>query len=768
MKRIAIFAILVSSLINLFAQTTQRGVVQEYNEKAKKTPLGGVELAVRSAGSTVSDKKGEFALQFLTLKPGEKVNIRRIEKLGYEIFNKEAIEQWNINPNSPFIIVMCRSEKFKKIRDNYEKVSSESYKRQLQKEEAALTKLKADGKLKEAEYQQQLIALRENYEKQLDNLENYVDRFSRIDLSELSAVEQEIIALVQAGKIDEAIDKYEQQNYLDKYKQEVNDIKEVSSAIDQLSEVKASKEQSRDALLASIDRQIETLKLAGGKENFDRIKILLHDIAYADTCNMDNMVNYIDFLNNQNKQLVALSEIKKVNQNMMSPEQKFRFLVLKGGIYKNNSDLSNSLKTYKECDSIAQLQNDSIKIAITKHNIGTLLYEKGDYTNAEALLHQAREIRENLIKNTPDNKDLQFQLSTTYSSIALVYESIRDIEKAITFYHKAIDLQTALYNSNKSRFGMMLANSYNNIANTYQRVMDLENADKYYLKSLEIYSYLYDVNPTSTALRYANTLGNYAALLIALKNFDESKTNTLKAIEIYDNIGKIAPNAVMEPLARAHVNLANLYINIHQFEEASNELKKALQIFEELSKNGDKKYTYEIGTTRCNYAVLLLNLGLLDEAEHQYLEAYNILNQDETKDLNSTLTLNLILNNLGNFYSLYKNNTTLARKYFDENIQELSKFVKMVPQLKNHISMTLNSMAYTYLADRNYESAINTIDEAIALSPATINLYDSKVEIFFKSGKIEEAKQLLESLKEIDPNIEITSLDSYKLIYGQI
>ena len=76
-----------------YAQTIQNGVIQEYNERAKKTPLGGVELNVRSAGSTVSDGNGNFKLQFLTLKPGEKVNVRRVEKLGYEIFNKEAVEK---------------------------------------------------------------------------------------------------------------------------------------------------------------------------------------------------------------------------------------------------------------------------------------------------------------------------------------------------------------------------------------------------------------------------------------------------------------------------------------------------------------------------------------------------------------------------------------------------------------------------------------------------------------------------------------------------
>ena len=106
------------------AQTTQAGMVKEYKETNEKKPLGGVELLISNAPSTISDKKGSFSLQFKTLKPGQKVNIRRIEKLGYEIFNKEALEQWNINPEVPFTIVMVKSERFKAIRDNYSIISA--------------------------------------------------------------------------------------------------------------------------------------------------------------------------------------------------------------------------------------------------------------------------------------------------------------------------------------------------------------------------------------------------------------------------------------------------------------------------------------------------------------------------------------------------------------------------------------------------------------------------------------------------------------------
>ncbi len=278
------------------AQTTQKGIIQEYNEKAKKTPLSGVELIVRSANTTVSDKNGGFTLNFVVAKPGDHVVIRSIEKKGYEIFNKEAVEQWNINPDKPFVIVMCRSEKFKKIRDNYLKVSSESYAKRLRNEESQLAKLKAQGKLKEAEYNQQLLSLHENYERQLDNLDAYVDRFARIDLSEISSVEQEIIELVQQGKIDEAIERYEQLNIEDSLVDGINNLKKVNSTISDLSDKKNEITESSDSLYAMASRQIENLMIDADDERIEMAKSICLRIADADPSNIMWLIKTGDFL----------------------------------------------------------------------------------------------------------------------------------------------------------------------------------------------------------------------------------------------------------------------------------------------------------------------------------------------------------------------------------------------------------------------------------------------------------------------------------------
>ncbi len=295
MKKYIIALALCAPAFGLGARTVQKGIVQEYKEKAAKSALSGVEINIRSAASTVSAKDGSFSLEFLTLNPGEKVNVRAIEKTGYEIFNKEAIEQWNINPNTPFTIIMCRSDRFKRIRDAYHKVSSASYARQLKKEQDALNKLREEGRLKDEEYTLRLAKLQEEYENRLDKLENYIDRFSRIDMTELSAAEQKIIDMVQAGRIDEAIARYEEIDFIGNYRNEMEAIRKLSAAQKSIDQAKHEKRANASKLREAVMRQIGTLRLAGGYENMRRAGELLKSLADADSTDAASALEFASY-----------------------------------------------------------------------------------------------------------------------------------------------------------------------------------------------------------------------------------------------------------------------------------------------------------------------------------------------------------------------------------------------------------------------------------------------------------------------------------------
>lgn len=238
---------------NLMAQSEQRVQIVEYNGKAEKTAVPGVNLAVNNAATAMSDAQGFLTLNFRTLHAGDPVVIRRMEKAGYEIFNLEAVEQWTVSPKVPFQLVICKSEKVRALCDQYSQVASESYGRQLQQEKTRLAEERKAGKLQEEEYKAELQKTEDFYAQQLENLDLYVEKFAHFDLSELSQEEQAIIELVQKGEIDEAIARYEQMDLLGKYQQTTREIQTIRATQDSLTVIRNEKSIARDSIKSTID-----------------------------------------------------------------------------------------------------------------------------------------------------------------------------------------------------------------------------------------------------------------------------------------------------------------------------------------------------------------------------------------------------------------------------------------------------------------------------------------------------------------------------------
>ena len=276
-----------------YTQVVLHGHVLEYLGYSDKRPLAGVEIYIKDAGSTISDKYGSYSLTFRTSKKGDPVFVKRIEKINYEIFNTDAIQQWIIG--SDFTIVMCSKARFKALRDSYYKVSSRSYANQYKNEKKNIEKLRKSKKITEEEYRQKIDQIRNDYQNQLENLETYVERFARIDLSEISDSEKKIVGLIHEGKIDKAIEEYEKQNYLQKYKQQIIEIQKIDSTLITIDELIQYKTMSRDSLCRLVDKQIELYRKMGGNENYIKIGQLLKKAADADITNYTIVMRYASY-----------------------------------------------------------------------------------------------------------------------------------------------------------------------------------------------------------------------------------------------------------------------------------------------------------------------------------------------------------------------------------------------------------------------------------------------------------------------------------------
>lgn len=562
MKNIIIATILILSALAVGARTVQTGIVREYKGKAKKTALPGVELQVYPAQSTASDRNGNFRLEFLTLKPGEKINVRRIEKEGYEIFNKDALDQWNLNPTAPFMIVMCRSNMFKQLKDTYYKNSGERYARQYRKAQDELKRLKEQNKIQQKEYIERLEQLEQEYGRQLENLDNYVDRFARIDLSEISPVEQEIIELVQAGKIDEAIARYDELNAKEKLLEGISRRKELSEAISTLTEVDRNLAADNDTLYAVVERQIQTMQL-GGAENNDKIRRLYCDIADADTTNIEWLIDTGNFL------------------------------------YEYAADHQAALGYFHKALASAEAQHGprSKEVAKVMNNLGVVYNELGEFSNALDYLQRALDIR---LAVLGEENNLA---ATTYQNLGNAYLDAGDTAKAMEYFRKALDINLKVLDPDAPE----IAISYNDIGNAWCGLGD-------YAKGLEYFENAFEIQKKNYGdghLHVAATINNIGYLQSILGNYQDALECHQKALSIQEKI--VGPDH--PDIAISNNNIGSAYYHIGDLAKARDYFSKALEI--RIKAFGERHPS--VGESYNNVGLTLTDMGDFESAR-KYLE----------------------------------------------------------------------------------------------------------------------------------------------------
>lgn len=260
--------ILLSSVSFIFAtaQSVQQCIVMQYNGQQDKTPLGGVSVTAAGAGSVMSGDDGRFSLNFRTLRAGDQIRFRRIDLAGYEVMNTEALDAMRVGEGT-LTIILCQSEELNRLRDGYHSAAAQRYQKQLQEAQQQVEALKQEGKLRDEEFARRMDELEETFEQQMQTLDTYVDKFARIDLSELDAYEQKIIALVQEGKFDEAIALYDDQHLTERLQQGVREQRQLQNDQSVISKALDAKQQEAERLEHNLDEQISLLRKVGGEEN---------------------------------------------------------------------------------------------------------------------------------------------------------------------------------------------------------------------------------------------------------------------------------------------------------------------------------------------------------------------------------------------------------------------------------------------------------------------------------------------------------------------
>lgn len=267
------------------AQNYQSGFVTEFN--SGNTPLTGVEVLVMGSIPAISDVNGHFRLSFRNMQNGDLILYKQITKNGYELVNKEDVQNWVFSTKYPVKIVMCKVGTLDNSKRMYYKIGNDYYEKKYIASMAELKIQLQKNQISKERYNNAIIDANEQLIKSKKNLEYYANKFARINKDELFGIDKLAMQFIEEGKIDEAIKVYENSKMLDNFIE--------------LLQKRDNASYNMKVMAPHLFNQVDLLIQKNDMYSHTKADTILHSIAVSDTLNSDYSYKYARFLLNENK-----------------------------------------------------------------------------------------------------------------------------------------------------------------------------------------------------------------------------------------------------------------------------------------------------------------------------------------------------------------------------------------------------------------------------------------------------------------------------------
>ena len=282
-QRIIIIGLLALLLpAPVISQSIERGYVKEYHGEQAKTPLAGVELNIAGAPTTVSGDEGQYELKFAKLKPGESVSCNEIYKQGYVIFNKAQLENWRISNNqTPFVIVMCREDRFRETKRYYDGIIRKAYEKELAQQKKLAQQLASNNE----ELKTRMMQIEKEYEEKISNINTYVELFSRIDRSETDNARTRALQLIEKEQVDEAVCVYNEIDLKTKADEQIRKMKAGQNVVQAGQRMVEDSQQDLLMLIETAKEKVGVYQMGGSKYDHERNELISQMIDWYTALN---------------------------------------------------------------------------------------------------------------------------------------------------------------------------------------------------------------------------------------------------------------------------------------------------------------------------------------------------------------------------------------------------------------------------------------------------------------------------------------------------
>ena len=198
-----------------------------------------------------------------------------------------------------------------------------------------------------------------------------------------------------------------------------------------------------------------------------------------------------------------------------------------------------AIACFRECDELLAGADDSDYDTLSTragcaYNHGALLYRRGEYSDAEALLSQAVDAYDTLCQRV-DSLQNRNSLSRALSGHALCLSDQGRYDAAIESYRQAISISQALAQDDENTDAMAtLAALYNNCGVCLNTQGNFADADRYFTSAAELRGRIYNTTGTaSDAAVYASALLNTGENAFKAGQYDRSREQFRQGLEIF-------------------------------------------------------------------------------------------------------------------------------------------------------------------------------------------------------------------------------------------
>ena len=623
--RLTAIILFLMEVLTLHAQTTmQRGVTYRYNGKKPHTVIGGVYVKTATAAQgTVSDEKsGEFQLTLHNVSLGMPLGKAVISKEGMMVFNQQAVDEWDVR-KTPLRVILCDREHFTKQKQQLIAYGKSQARRKYERQMAELKRLNQANKIMKDAYYAKIDSLQKELDNAHQHIDEYADRFARIDESELDTIAQHAMDLFNQGEIDAAIRTFESGDYVRRLDNAIaaRDMAHQRRLQEERNEERADDDVARNT--RNIEAEIEACKLANEwqkaaallKTLADKTKTLGAIEKYALFCHKQNIFDeaekYLRILINRaeplakednptyvfclataqtdlatlyntlsryteseelyNKALDAFDNLNKTNIFMYASYY-IQCKMLTGNLYHNTRQYTKSEKAYKEAIATCEFMynTDTLTyapiLAGIKINLGNLYKSCKRFNEAETVLLEALEFYGRKAKENPSG--YEETLSLVQDNLATVYRETGQLEKSEEMYKKLLAMRQRLAKQNPYAYTPLLAFTKMQLGTLYRKMLRFAESEAIYNEAIELYEQISANSMGAYDVYKALTYGYLGQIHLALRQIEKSIAAYEKARDIYDRLIESGQHEYKADIMGVWATLALEYLNIRDYRNA--------------------------------------------------------------------------------------------------------------------------------------------------------------------------------------------------------